>query len=94
MTPAEKALAADMPSVIHPHLTLDDAADFTWDWHDRYLLDTNFGYYVWYAAADDNTIRPYYGNPLDFCERGYAGKWKGNYIIRDFCGPDVRMVVE
>jgi len=93
MTPEEKQLAADMPSVIHPHLTLDDAADFTWG-RDRYLLDTKYGYYVWYATDGVSVIYPYYGNPLDFCERGHAGKWRGNHIIRDFCGPDVTIEVD
>ena len=97
MTPEEKQLAADMPSVINPHLTLDDAADFTWDFGCRFLLETKFGNYVWYDPdyeGGDNTIHPWYGNPLDFTERGFSGRWKGNHIIREFCGPNALIVTD
>lgn len=76
--------------------TLDTTCEFTWNFGSKFLLepkDMNIAeeYFVW-ADPDyggDNTIKPFQGNPQDFTEPGFCGRYKGIHTIRGYCGEDV-----
>jgi len=75
-------------------LTIDDVVDITWNFGDRFLLQTADAAYVWYSPdyGGDNTIHKYGGDPSNFTEPGFAGRYKGQHTIRRYCGPDVKIV--
>ena len=49
-------------------LTVEDVADFTWNWNDLFFLETAKGNFVWSDPeyGGDNTIRPYNGDLKKF----------------------------
>jgi hypothetical protein len=69
-------------------IQLHEAAEFSWSFHYRFFLQTEYGNYVWNDPdyEGDNTITPFYGGLRDFC------KWanipftrdKGHHIIGDY----------
>jgi hypothetical protein len=88
---SKKQIVVNASSVNHQHLTIADSAEFTWDFGCRFLLETKHGNYVWYSPnyGGDNTIHPWYGNPLNFTEPGFCGRSKGRHVIGDYCGNNV-----
>jgi hypothetical protein len=78
-------------------LMLDDVADFTYCWGNTFFLETAKGNYEWSDPeypGGDNSIKKFNGNLKDFyrhCKIPY-GRGKGEHVIRNYCGPDVKIV--
>ena len=76
-------------------LTIDSIADFTWNFGQLFLLESGGKYYVW-SDPDyngDNTIKTFTGNPRNFTMKGFSGRCKGSHRIGDYCGPDVKFLL-
>jgi hypothetical protein len=79
-----------------PALTLDDIGRFTWSFGRYFHIETNKGNFIWSDPdyGGDNTIRHTDMNYMQW--RQYLqlpfGRDKGEHIIRDYCGIDVKMV--
>jgi hypothetical protein len=77
-------------------LTLNDVAEFSWNYSSEFLLETEKGNFIWSDPdyQGDNTIRPFPGNNTDFC-KAYDipySRDKGKHIIQDYCGKDVKII--
>lgn len=77
-------------------LSLDDVADFTWDFGSWFFLETDKGNFQWNDPeyGGTNTITKFDGTYQDWiksCHIPY-GRGKGKHVIRDYCGPDVKIV--
>jgi hypothetical protein len=75
---------------------LDKTGEFTWMFGPDFFIETNEGNFIWKDPDynGDNTLRPYAGNYHDFvkeCKVPY-GRDKGKHIIKEYCGPDVRII--
>lgn len=72
-------------------ITQNTVAEFTWNFGSNFLLETQYGNFVWSDPdyGGDNTIRPYAGNPINFTQNGLSGRYKGRHIIRNYCGDKV-----
>lgn len=66
---------------------------FTWDFGSRFFIETSKGNFVWHDPeyGGDNTLSQtrrtfhrWIGNSF--------GRDKGEHSIRDYCGPDVKIV--
>jgi hypothetical protein len=75
-------------------LTINDIADFTWSFGSQFLLETAHGDYVWSDPdyEGNNTIVPFTGDKANFTSEGFMGRDKGKHVIRDYCGPDVKII--
>jgi hypothetical protein len=78
-------------------LTIDDWADFTWFWNDKFFLETKKGNFIW-SSPDyngDNTIVPFDGTYVDYCEKENIdfGRAKGDHEIGRYCGTEVKINV-
>lgn len=77
-------------------LTVNDTAEFLWSFHDKWLLVTEQGNFVWSDPeySGDGTIRSFSGSPKDFCkaERIPYTRGKGTHVIGSYCGPDVKII--
>lgn len=76
-------------------LTVEDVADFTWNWNDLFFLETAKGNFVWSDPeyGGDNTIRPYNGDLKKFFGKSY-GRSSGSHTIAAYCGNGVRILDE
>jgi hypothetical protein len=81
-------------------LTLDTVCEFTWNFGSLFLLEPKImnisgSHFVWSDPdyGGDNTIKPYHGNPRDFTEPGFSGRFKGTHTIRKYCGEDVAFIL-
>lgn len=76
-------------------LTLDTVGHFTWDFGQRFHIETVDGNYEW-SDPDyngDNTIRPAPPYPQWLDKQNIEfGRDKGRHTIRDYCGPDVKIM--
>ena len=75
---------------------LDLEGDFTWCWGMHFFVEMNSGNFVWSDPdyGGDNTLTKFVGTYQEFikqCDVPY-GRSKGNHIIRNYCGPDVKVV--
>ena len=75
-------------------IDLNTVSDFTFDFAGKFLLDVNGKFYVWWSPDydGDNTIKEYKGNPADFTNVGFMGRYKGRHRIGDYCGNLVKFV--
>jgi hypothetical protein len=78
-------------------LTIKDEANFTWNYGNKFFLETSKGNYVWSDPdylGGDNTITPFNGNYDTWIksENIPMGRDKGNHIIEDYCGKDVKII--
>lgn len=76
-------------------LSIEDYADFNWSFHDKFLLETERGNYIWSDPdyGGDNTIRPFDGNLKEFCRQENIPyvRNKGRHLIKSYCGPEVNI---
>jgi hypothetical protein len=75
-------------------LDLDMYAEFTWDFGQKFFLETEVGNYIW-SDPDyngDNTIRPYDGTLSKWLGPQEYGRSKGTYRIGDYCGNEVKII--
>lgn len=85
---------------VRPTLTLDDMVHFTWGFGMYFLLtlirDGREWYWTWSDPdyGGNNTIRPYTNNPRDFTHKDFAGRCKGENVIRTKCGDNVEILVD
>lgn len=75
-------------------ITLDTVGSFTWDFGNKFLIETNEGLFVFSDPEynGDNTIRKFEGDPKNFTMPNFMGRDKGTHVIRDFCGENVRFI--
>lgn len=73
-------------------LTLDTVGSFTWDFGCNFHIETSVGCFVWSDPSynGDNTIKP---APAynEWIGKSF-GRYKGQHLIRDFCGKDVKIM--
>ena len=77
-------------------ITLDTVAEFTWDYGNKFLLETDEGNFEW-SDPDyngDNTIVKFNGTYRDWLASAGIpyGRMKGSHTIRDYCGDQVKIV--
>jgi hypothetical protein len=77
-------------------IDLETIADFTWNYHSEFLLETNNGNYIW-SDPDyngNNTIKKYNGTYKEWCEVNNIpfGREKGVHKISEYCGTDVKFI--
>jgi hypothetical protein len=76
----------------------EDVAEFTWSFGMLFLLETPNGNYEWDDPdyGGDNTIKPYHGTYENWIEENHIpfGRSKGEHVILDYCGPEVRILEE
>lgn len=78
---------------------IDIIASFTWSFEDEFFLETHRGNYVWSDPeypGGNNEIRPFDGNYDKWCEQSGIpyGRCKGTHVIRDYCGPNVKIITK
>lgn len=77
-------------------LTIKDIATFTWNFGNKFFLETSKGNFIWSDPnySGDNTIIPFNGTYGDWIksENIKYGRDKGNHVIEDYCGNDVRIL--
>jgi hypothetical protein len=75
---------------------LDLEGKFTWCWGMHFFVETAQGNFVWsdpdYGGV--NTLTKFNGTYKDYCHQRMIpfGRHKGNHIIRDYCGSDVKVL--
>jgi hypothetical protein len=82
---------------IKPKLTLDDVAKFTWMFTNIFFLETSKGNYLWSDPSypgGDNTIKPTNQTYGEYCKEGEFGRIKGEHVIKDYCGDEVKIMEE
>ncbi len=72
---------------------LDSVGDFTWDFGQKFFVETEYGNFVW-SDPDyngDNSFTKYEGTYEDWMPAvsGRFGRSKGKHIIRQYCGNDI-----
>lgn len=74
-------------------LSIQDEADFTWNFGSEFYLETSKGNYVWSSPdyGGDNTIKPTQLSLKGFLGKGYHGRSKGKHSIESFCGSEVNI---
>jgi len=74
-------------------LTINDKAIFIWDFGMNFFLQTNKGNFIWRDpnCNGDNTIVKFDGSLKDYFN-GSFGRNKGEHIISDYCGKDVKII--
>ena len=74
-------------------LTIDDIAEFTWDFGQNFLLETNRGLFVWSDPdySGDNTIRRI-NHIEEIFPGGTFGRSKGTHFIGEYCGSEVKII--
>lgn len=83
-------LKKELPNVLY------EVGEFSWDFGSNFFIETHLGNYIW-SDPDyngDNTLRPYPGSLESFLKDRdipYV-RDKGKHIVRDYCGPDVKVV--
>jgi hypothetical protein len=74
---------------------LNEMAEFTWDFGQKFFVETKHGNFVW-SDPDyngDNTMMEYPGTAWDFFRPMY-GRSKGKHIISDYCGDQFTVIEE
>lgn len=70
--------------------------EFTWCWGQDFFVETEIGNFHWKDPdyGGDNTIRPFNGNPQDFCKHCHCefGRYKGKHVIEKYIGKDFTLV--
>jgi hypothetical protein len=79
-------------------LTIDDVAEFTWGFGQKFFLETSKGNYIW-SSPDydgDNTITKFNGGYKDWLKKEKIpyGRDKGTHFISDYCGMYVEIKEE
>lgn len=77
-------------------LTLDDVAEFTFNFINKFFMETDKGNFVWDCPdypGGNNTIKPFDGSYKDWCrfEGIPYGRCKGKHTIRNYCGNEVQI---
>ncbi len=78
-------------------LTLEDVAEFTWDFYKEFFLETAKGNYIWSDPeyGGDNTIcktNKSYNEWIDPFNNGNYGRSKGKHTVGGYCGPNVSII--
>lgn len=75
-------------------LTLDTIGGFTWDFGQKFHIETDVGNFEWSDPdyGGDNSIKPTVPYK-DWLRKSHIpfGRCKGEHRIRDYCGEDVRL---
>jgi hypothetical protein len=79
-------------------LDINDVAEFTWMWCDKFFLETNKGNFIWSDPdyGGDNTIVKTDFDLAQYCENMHVGcgRSKGKHIIDRYCGDQVKIIDE
>ncbi len=72
---------------------LDEIGKFTWDFGQRFFVETRFGNFVW-SDPDyngDNTFKKYQGDYKQWIKTTGSpfGRSKGSHLIRNYCGDQI-----
>lgn len=65
----------------------DLVGDFTWDFGNKFFIETNKGNFVWSDPdyhGGTNIITPFNGSIKEFFKDSY-GRDKGTHVIKDYC---------
>jgi hypothetical protein len=74
---------------------LNEMAEFTWDFGQKFFVETKHGNFVW-SDPDyngDNTMMEYSGTAQDFFSPMY-GRSKGKHLISRYCGDQFTVIEE
>ena len=74
-------------------MNLDLVGSFTWDFGQRFFIETSEGNFVWSdpSYGGDNTIKPFAGSYDEWIGDSF-GRDKGQHVIRDYVGGDTKYV--
>ena len=79
-------------------LTVNDCAEFSWSFSNRFLLETDNGNFVWNDPdyGGDNTITRFNGGIKEFCKSENIPyvRSKGQHRIGDYCGDEVKIITD
>jgi hypothetical protein len=75
---------------------LDEVGYFSWSFYQNFFVETPQGNFVWSSPdyCGDNTLRKFDGTHNDWVktEGIYCSRDKGQHVIRDYCGKDVKVI--
>lgn len=76
-------------------VVLDIVGEFTWDFGQRFFIESPGGNFIWKDPGydGDNTLT-YTPLSYDAYAQQTLGRSKGYYKIRDRCGESVRIIIE
>lgn len=74
-------------------LTINDHADFTWDFGCEFFLESVKGNFVWSDPdyGGDNIIRRFNESYAEW-SKGQVARSKGVHYVGRYCGDDVKIV--
>lgn len=78
-------------------LTLDDYGSFTWNFANKFFIETKKGNFIWSCPEypeGNNTITPFKGTYKEWAkvECYGMGRDKGTHKIRNYCGEGVEIL--
>ena len=76
---------------------LNMTGEFTWFFGMHFFIETDIGNFVWSDPVyyGDNSIKPYPGTVQEYSEFcGHFGRCKGVHTIGEYCGNEVKILVD